>query len=165
MTMKGMKRGQQVEAYTENWLGVSTNAPWGSNVVRAATTNIVSASGKPTLAGGKLVVSRIIFDPASPLLDDADKAQLDRIVWSLANKGGLVLISGFARQNKVDTKRFLDNLSVERAKAVANYLSGRGVRAWIRYEGYGAVTRGIGTWEDRKVEIRWVSGATTLPNE
>jgi outer membrane protein OmpA-like peptidoglycan-associated protein len=110
-------------------------------------------------------VSRIIFDPASPLLDDADKAQLDRIVWSLANKGGLVLISGFARQNKVDTKRFLDNLSVERAKAVANYLSGRGVRAWIRYEGYGAVTRGIGTWEDRKVEIRWVSGATTLPNE
>jgi outer membrane protein OmpA-like peptidoglycan-associated protein len=165
MTMKGMRRGQQVEAYTENWLGVSTNAPWGSNVVRAATTNIVSASGKPTLAGGKLVVSRIIFDPASPLLDDADKAQLDRIVWSLANKGGLVLISGFARQNKVDTKRFLDNLSVERAKAVANYLSGRGVRAWIRYEGYGAVTRGIGTWEDRKVEIRWVSGATTLPNE
>ena len=43
------------------------------------------------------------------------------------------------------------------------YLSGRGVRAWIRYQGYGAVTREMGTYEDRKVEIRWVSGATELP--
>jgi outer membrane protein OmpA-like peptidoglycan-associated protein len=54
---------------------------------------------------------------------------------------------------------------VERAKAVANYLSARGVRAWIRYQGYGAVTSQIGTWEDRKVEIRWVNGATELPGK
>jgi outer membrane protein OmpA-like peptidoglycan-associated protein len=159
----GLGKGQRVEAYTENWLGVSRNAPVGSNVIRAATSRAVDKLGKPKLIGSNLGVSRIIFDPASPLLDSGDRAQLDRIVAQLTGKGGLVLISGFARQNLTDSRGFLSNLSVERAKAVAMYLSGRGVRAWIRYQGYGAVTREMGTYEDRKVEIRWVSGATELP--
>jgi outer membrane protein OmpA-like peptidoglycan-associated protein len=163
--VKGLVKGQRVSAYTENWLGVSASAPRGANVIRAATVSTYDKTGRPNLTGARLLVSRIIFDPASPVLDDADKAQLDRIVWTLVNKGGLVLISGFARQNQSDSKNFLDGLSVDRAEAVANYLSARGVRAWIRFQGYGAVTRRIGTWEDRKVEIRWVNGATELPGK
>ncbi len=158
-------KGQVVEAYTENWLGVSKNAPVGSNVIRAATSRKVDKLGKPKLIGSRLAVATVIFDPASPLLDSTDKAQLDRLAGQLSGKGGLVLVSGFARQNQTDSKRFLSSLSVERAKAVASYLSSRGVRAWIRYQGYGAVTSQIGTWEDRKVEIRWVGGATELPGK
>jgi outer membrane protein OmpA-like peptidoglycan-associated protein len=127
--------------------------------------NTFEETGQPRLIGKQLLVSRIIFDPASPLLDKADRARLDRVARTLANKGGLLLISGFARQNQTDTKSFLNNLSVRRAKAVASYLSVRGVRAWIRYQGYGATTSQIGTWEDRKVEIRWASGASELPSK
>ncbi len=158
-----LSKDQRIESYTENWLGVSRNAPAGSNVIRAATSRTTDKAGKPKLIGSNLGVSRIIFDPASPFLDSGDRAQLDRIVAKLSGKGGLLLISGFARQNLTDSKGFLSNLSLERAKAVAMYLSARGVRAWIRYQGYGAVTRQVGTYEDRKVEIRWVSGATELP--
>jgi outer membrane protein OmpA-like peptidoglycan-associated protein len=161
----GVVKGQKVEAYTENWLGVSKSAPNGANVIRAATSRTRDRFGRPNLIGGKTLVSHVIFDPASPLLDAGDRADLDKVAAKLANKGGLVLVSGFARQNQIDTKGFLRDLSIERAKAVARYLSERGVRAWIRYQGYGAVTSQIGTWEDRKVEIRWVDGVSELPKK
>jgi alpha-tubulin suppressor-like RCC1 family protein/outer membrane protein OmpA-like peptidoglycan-associated protein len=163
--LKGLTKGQRVSAYTENWLGVSKSAPRGANVIRAATVKTYDNEGRPNLIGKKVLESRVIFDPASPLLDTSDKMHLDRIARKISNKGGLLLISGFARQNQVDTKTFLKDLSVERAKAVANYLSARGVRAWIRYQGYGAITQKLGGWEDRKVEIRWVSGASELPTK
>ncbi len=161
----GLAKGQRLDAYTENWLGVSHTAPSGSNVIRAATSRQKTKAGSPVLIGSQLAVSRVIFDPASPLLDSSDKAELDTLAAKIGKKGGLVLVSGFARQNQVDTKGFLRDLSIERAKAVANYLSARGVRAWIRYQGYGATTKQIGTWEDRKVEIRWVDGVSELPKK
>ncbi|MBU3704054.1 MAG: hypothetical protein FGM42_06735, partial [Ilumatobacteraceae bacterium] len=165
VTLKSLSKGQRVEAFTENWLGVSRRAPKGSNVVHARTVSAFDKAGRPRLQGTSLGVSRVIFDPTSPLLDANDRAALDRVAVQLIGKGGLVLVSGFARQNLVDSKAFLSQLSIDRAKAVADYLSARGVRAWIRYEGYGAVSRKIGTWEDRKVEIRWVSGASELPGK
>lgn len=161
--LKSIRRGQRVSVYTENWLGVSPRAPREANVVRSRTVRTLTKSGMPRLLGDRAGVGRIIFDPASALLDAADKANLDSIASRLFDKGGLVLVSGFARQNLTDSKRFLTDLSVARAAAVANYLSSQGVRAWIRYEGYGAVTTREGTWEDRKVEIRWADGATELP--
>ncbi|MFM7095100.1 MAG: OmpA family protein [Actinomycetota bacterium] len=159
----GLAKGQRVDAYTENWLGVSRAAPAGTNVVRAATSRVKDKSGAPKLIGSRLTESRVIFDPASPLLDAGDKATLDKFAARVVGKGGLVLVSGFARQNQIDTRGFLRDLSIDRAKAVADYLSVRGVRAWIRYQGFGATTKQVGTWEDRKVEIRWVNGASELP--
>jgi outer membrane protein OmpA-like peptidoglycan-associated protein len=161
--IKGLTRGQRVDAYTENWFGVSRRAPRGSNVVRARTARQFTKSGVPRLLGATAGVSRIIFDPASVVLDAQDKANLDVIANRVFDKGGLVLVSGFARQNLTDSKRFLTDLSVARAEAVAKYLSAKGVRAWIRYDGYGAVTKRVGTWEDRKVEIRWAEGVSELP--
>jgi outer membrane protein OmpA-like peptidoglycan-associated protein len=49
------------------------------------------------------------------------------------------------------------NLSVERARNVAMYLSSRGVRSWINYDGFGAVTREVGTPLDRRVDVCWSS--------
>jgi outer membrane protein OmpA-like peptidoglycan-associated protein len=102
-------------------------------------------------------VDRIIFDAASSALDARDRAQLNRLARELRGRGGVLLISGFARQNLIDDSKFLMNLSTERARNVANYLSSQGVRAWIRFDGYGAITTKPGTAGDRRVDIRWSS--------
>ena len=100
----------------------------------------------------------IIFDPASPALDRADRLSLDRAVKFLKGKNGSVMVTGFARQNLRDSRTFLKTLSLQRARAVSEYLSRHGVKCWIRYNGVGAVTTAEGTAHDRKVELRWVAG-------
>ncbi len=155
--------GQRVTTYVESGLGVSSSAPQRVNLKRGRTARGADASGLPVLVGEALVVNRIIFDPASSALDETDRRQLRQFAREIRGKGGLVLVSGFARQNRIDTERFLNNLSLERALEVSRYLSSVGVRAWIRYAGYGAVSQTIGTEEDRKVELRWVNGSSLLP--
>ena len=147
--------GQRIVTFVENNFGLSPNAPKKRNVVQGRTSRGRDAEGNPMLIGESLLVSRIIFDPTSPVLDTRDLAQLDRLARSLQGRAGLLLISGFARQNLIDDAKFLKNLSIERARNVANYLSTKGVRAWIRFDGYGAVTTTPGTADDRRVEIRW----------
>jgi|GEM_PF-1718097 len=147
--------GQRIVMFVENDFGLSPSAPKRRNVVQGRTSRGRDAAGNPMLFGESLLVSRIIFDPTSPVLDARDLAQLDRLARSLRGRAGLLLISGFARQNLIDDPKFLKNLSIDRARNVANYLSTKGVRAWIRFDGYGAVTTTPGTADDRRVEIRW----------
>ena len=147
--------GQRIVMFVENDFGLSPSAPKRRNVVQGRTSRGRDAAGNPMLFGGSLLVSRIIFDPTSPVLDARDLAQLDRLARSLRGRAGLLLISGFARQNLIDDPKFLKNLSIDRARNVANYLSTKGVRAWIRFDGYGAVSTTPGTADDRRVEIRW----------
>jgi outer membrane protein OmpA-like peptidoglycan-associated protein len=109
----------------------------------------------PILIGEKLS-NGIIFDPDSPILDSRDKRELDRVTGVMAERGGLVLVSGFARKNGFDSAEYLRNLSLSRARNVSNYLVAKGVRVSMRYEGYGAVTKDIGTSIERKVELRWI---------
>jgi outer membrane protein OmpA-like peptidoglycan-associated protein len=150
--------GQRIVTFVENNFGLSPNAPKRRNVVQGPTSRGRDAAGNPILLGDALLVDRIIFDATSPALDARDKAQLDRVARELRGRAGVLLISGFARQNLIDGSKFLKNLSVERARNVANYLSTNGVRAWIRFDGFGAVTSEPGTAADRRVEIRWSSG-------
>ena len=147
--------GQRIVMFVENDFGLSPSAPKRRNVVQGRTSRGRDTEGKPLLFGESLLVSRIIFDPASPVLDTRDLALLNRLARSLQGRAGLLLISGFARQNLIDDPKFLKNLSIHRARNVANYLSTKGVRAWIRFDGYGAVTTTPGTADDRRVEIRW----------
>jgi outer membrane protein OmpA-like peptidoglycan-associated protein len=112
-------------------------------------------STAPILIGEKLS-NGIIFDPDSPILDSRDKRELDRVTSVMAERGGLVLVSGFARKNGFDSAEYLRNLSLSRARNVSNYLVAKGVRVSMRYEGYGAVTKDIGTSIERKVELRWI---------
>jgi outer membrane protein OmpA-like peptidoglycan-associated protein len=152
-----LKDGQRIVTFVESVLGVSRKAPRRHNVVQGPTAKGRDAVGRPQLEGESLSVDRINFDPASPALDAGDRAQLNRIARELRGRGGVLLISGFARQNLIDGPKFLTNLSRERACNVAYYLSSQGVRAWIQFNGYGAVTTKPGTIDERRVEIRWSS--------
>jgi outer membrane protein OmpA-like peptidoglycan-associated protein len=121
-------------------------------------------STAPILVGEKLS-NGIIFNPDSPILDSTDKRELDRVTGVMAERGGLVLVSGFARKNGFDSAEYLRNLSLTRARNVSNYLVANGVRVSMRYEGYGAVTKDIGTSIERKVELRWIDDSEKIKYE
>ena len=129
--------------------------PSSPTVLECKTVVSSKISAAPVLVGEKLS-NGIIFDPASPILDARDKRELDRVTNVMAERGGLVLVSGFARKNGFDSAEYLRNLSLKRARNVSNYLVAKGVRVSMRYEGYGAVTKDIGTSIERKVELRWI---------
>jgi uncharacterized repeat protein (TIGR02059 family) len=124
-------------------------------VLECKTATTRKKSTAPVLVGEKLS-NGIIFDPDSPILDARDKRELDRVTSVMAERGGLVLVSGFARKNGFDSAEYLRNLSLTRARNVSNYLVAKGVRVSMRYEGFGAVTKDIGTSTERKVELRWI---------
>ena len=137
---------------------VATIAPTKASlprVLECKTATTKKKSTAPVLVGEKLS-NGIIFDPDSPILDARDKRELDRVTGVMAERGGLVLVSGFARKNGFDSAEYLRNLSLTRARNVSNYLVAKGVRVSMRYEGFGAVTKDIGTSTERKVELRWI---------
>jgi outer membrane protein OmpA-like peptidoglycan-associated protein len=114
---------------------------------------------------GEKLSKGIIFDPASPKLDSGDKQKLDRVTAVMTERGGLVLVSGFARKNGVDSAEYLKNLSLARARNVSNYLVAKGIRVSMWFEGFGAVTKDIGTSLERKVELRWIDDSEKLEYE
>lgn len=83
----------------------------------------------------------------------------------MTERGGLVLVSGFARKNGVDSAEYLKNLSLARARNVSNYLVIKGIRVSMWFEGFGAVTKDIGTSLERKVELRWIDDSEKLEYE
>jgi outer membrane protein OmpA-like peptidoglycan-associated protein len=131
---------------------VDNNAP---TVLECRTETSAKKSNSPVLVGEKLS-DGIIFNADSPKLDATDKRELDRVANVMAQRGGLVLVSGFARKNGIDSAEYLKNLSLKRARNVSDYLVAKGVRVSMRYEGFGAVTKDIGTSVQRKVELRWL---------
>jgi uncharacterized repeat protein (TIGR02059 family) len=133
-------------------------------VLECKTATTRKKSTAPVLVGEKLS-NGIIFDPDSPILDARDKRELDRVTSVMAERGGLVLVSGFARKNGFDSAEYLEKLSLARARNVSNYLVAKGVRVSMRYEGYGAVTKDIGTSIERKVELRWIDDSEKLVYE
>ena len=133
-------------------------------VLECKTATTRKKSTAPVLVGEKLS-NGIIFDPDSPILDARDKRELDRVTTVMAERGGLVLVSGFARKNGFDSAEYLEKLSLARARNVSNYLVAKGVRVSMRYEGYGAVTKDIGTSIERKVELRWIDDSEKIKYE
>jgi len=138
--------------------------PSSPTVLECKTVVSSKISAAPVLVGEKLS-NGIIFDPASPTLDSRDKQELDRVARVMAQRGGLVLISGFARKNGFDSAEYLRNLSLSRARNVSDYLVAKGIRVSMRYEGYGAVTKDIGTSIERKVELRWIDDSQKIEYE
>ena len=144
-----------------------TVAPTNASPPKVLECKIANKGTKytaPVLVGEKLS-NGIIFDPASPALDSIDKRELDRVTSVMAERGGLVLVSGFARKNGFDSAEYLRNLSLARARNVSNYLVAKGVRVSMRYEGYGAVTKDIGTSIERKVDLRWIDDSEKIKYE
>ena len=137
----------------------------GQVVVPSQIINISTYSKKRTSAGVTIVLkgvkfTRVVyFNPASASLDRWDRSYLDRVVMKLRGKKGALLVTGFARQNLIDTREFLLSLSIQRALNVSQYLVSRGVTCLIKYDGVGAQSKTEGKPEDRKVELRWSRNA------
>jgi outer membrane protein OmpA-like peptidoglycan-associated protein len=152
--------GYRVRVFTTNDAGVSNRAPMGANVLEAATTRGKRPNGTPILFGDR-IVKPVLFNPDSPELDRKARKVLNKVVRYSKDNGGRVFITGFVR-NQGGDPRFQKRLSADRAQQVAQYLSARGVRTWIRYNGYGAYREGQGLPRDRRVEVRW--SADEIPN-
>ena len=155
-TMPASAGATRVVAYVANVFGVSRRAPIGSNVSRGVKGLVCKGTGVASYLENSLT-DRVVFNAASPELDAEDKKTLDRVAAFMKDRGGQIVITGMARRNGRDSMKFLMNLSTERARNVALYLSANGVRSWINYDGFGAVTRDIGTAVDRRVDVCWSS--------
>lgn len=155
-TMPANAGAAHVVAYVANVFGVSRRAPIGSNVARGVKGLVCQGTGVASYLENSLT-DRVVFNAASPALDAEDKRILDRVAAYMKNRGGQIVITGMARKNGIDSMKFLMNLSLERARNVALYLSTNGVRSWINYDGFGAVTKQIGTPVDRRVDVCWSS--------
>jgi outer membrane protein OmpA-like peptidoglycan-associated protein len=89
----------------------------------------------------KTVAEAVIYYPSGKYtLDDAAKADLDKLVALTSSTDGyLIEIAGYA--SKTGTKEFNQQLSEDRASAVANYLRNNGnipMRRIVAPAGYGA---------------------------
>lgn len=142
--------GYQVRAYTVNSVGISRGGTSTSPLVHASTLGVLSSRAKPLL--GKRVGSPVFFAGGSALLDERDRRQLTKIAKSVKASASPVFITGFARKGS-NSESVLQRLSTQRARAVADFLSDRGVRVWIRFWGVASMG-GDGTPADRRVEVR-----------
>ena len=129
-------KGAKVRVITTNQCGVSEGAPRSFNVRPGKTSiSIDKRTNIPTLLG-QLVLPNIEFSASEITLDAGDKAQLDTALKEMKGKCGTLLVSGFARHNNTDSRRYLQNLADFRAQAVADYLSSKGLIMWISYQGF-----------------------------
>jgi outer membrane protein OmpA-like peptidoglycan-associated protein len=143
-----------IRAHTTNKVGVSVSARKGANITRGRTSQGRLSDGRPALHGAQLGRT-MYFRPNSAVLTPGTIAILDKVARTINSQGGKLFVSGFARKNGLDTPKYLRDLSVQRALAVSMYLSSKGVRLWTVYQGFGAVTKEIGTPQERRVEINW----------
>ncbi len=148
-------KGAKVIVVTSNQCGVSTGAPKSFNVRRGKTSiSIDKLTGMPALAG-QMLVPQIDFEASEIKLDAGDKAKLDKALVDMKGKCGVLQVSGFARYNTTDSKRYLQNLADFRAKAVADYLSSKGLIMWIEYQGFIVKSDDQISGVNRRVEIHW----------
>ena len=145
-----------IRAHTTNKTGVSQSALRGANIMRGKTSAGRLPDGRPLLMGS-LLGEVMYFKPNSAVLTPRTIALLNQLARTVNSQGGNLFVSGFARKNGIDTPKYLQNLSEQRALAVSMYLSAKGVRLWTTYRGFGAVTTEIGTPAERRVEVRWIS--------
>jgi outer membrane protein OmpA-like peptidoglycan-associated protein len=145
-----------IRVHMVNSVGVSQSVRSGANVKQGKTTDDQVVTGLPKLRG-ELLGEVMYFKPNSTTLTPRTIQLLDQVARTINSRGGHLHVSGFARRNGIDTPKYLRNLSEQRALAVSMYLSSKGVRLWTMYQGFGAVTKEIGTPAERRVELRWVS--------
>ena len=141
--------GFTVSAYNVNAHGVSAGAATTSPLVRTSAPKRLTGTpaGKP-----------ITFARGSARLDCVDERELSAMAKRLKGSTTPVYVTGFAGKRS-DTKR-PGALSLQRARAVAQYLSDQGVRVWIHYSGAGD-SRAKGKPADQRVEVRVGKPRTT----
>jgi outer membrane protein OmpA-like peptidoglycan-associated protein len=126
-----------------------TTADAAGTVATAAGTLAMSNAGAVEMVNKRVsdlddyqtVAEAVIYYPTGKYtLDDAAKADLDKLVALTSSTDGyLIEIAGYA--SKTGTKEFNQQLSEDRASAVANYLRNNGnipLRRIVAPAGYGA---------------------------
>ena len=148
-------KGARVRVMTTNQCGVSEGSPRNFNVRPGKTSvSVDQKSNIPTLAG-QLVLPRIDFAASEITLDAGDKALLDKALAEMKGKCGTLMVTGYARHNRTDSRRYLQNLADFRAQAVADYLSGKGLTMWITYQGFVIKAPGSSAGEYRRASLYW----------
>jgi outer membrane protein OmpA-like peptidoglycan-associated protein len=148
-------KGARVRVITTNQCGVSDGAPRSFNVRPGKTSiSVDPRTNAPSLAG-QLVLPQIDFGPSEITLDATDRAQLDKVAKDMDGKCGTLLVSGFSRFNNTDSRRYLQNLADFRAKAVADYLSSKGLTMWISYKGFVIRSNDNAASANRRVALYW----------
>jgi outer membrane protein OmpA-like peptidoglycan-associated protein len=149
-------KGAKVLVVTTNQCGVSEGAPKSFNVRPGRTFISLDAATKVPTLTGQVVLPQIDFAPSEITLDNADKAQLDKVLKEMKGKCGTLLVSGFSRHNTTDSKTYLQNLANFRAQAVADYLSSKGLTMWIDYQGFIIKSNDKNASANRRAELRWI---------
>ena len=147
VTVPFVGRGFTVTAYNVNAHGVSTGAFITSPLVRSQTTP--STPGKRFT--GSPVGKPITFARGSAALDRGDRQALRAMAKKLTPSLSHVYVTGLAGPSTDTTRPRV--LSLQRARAVAEFLSAQGVRVWIRFDGVGN-RFAKGRPSDRRVEVR-----------
>ena len=148
-------KGARVRVVTTNQCGVSDGAPTSFNVRPGRTSVSIERKTNIPVLAGQLVLPEINFAPSEITLDAGDRAKLDKVAREMRGKCGTLLVSGFSRHNNTDTRRYLQNLADFRAKAVADYLSGKGLLMWISYQGFVVRAPASDTGNHRRVSVYW----------
>lgn len=93
---------------------------------------------QPIRAGKRVILKNIFYESGSYTLKDASKIELDKLIEFLATYPAIIIqINGHT--DNVGEASFNLKLSTNRAKAVYEYLVGRGVaQNRIRFKGFGA---------------------------
>lgn len=145
---------------------LAANATKGGGKAGAATGFEGSGFDSYRTAGGEVVVSAagdVLFDSGKATLKPAAKAKLDKVASVLKSQygGQTIRVEGYTDSDPIVKSGWKTNerLSGERAMAVEEYLSSRGVsKDQIYYAGFGA-SRSKGTKKDsRRVEIVILAG-------
>ncbi len=125
---------------TANQAGTVANAAGSIAMMNAGAVEMVNKRVSD-LDDYQTVAEAVIYYPSGKYtLDDAAKADLDKLTaLTAANDGYLIEIAGYA--SKTGTKELNQQLSEDRASAVANYLRNTGnipMRRIVAPAGYGA---------------------------
>ena len=117
-----------------NDAGVSPGGPAGVNLAEGNTFESTTINGLPRIFGNE-IPSSISFKKGSSVLSAKTKSLLNAVAITAKARGGLVYVTGYAKPGELRSAWQLNSLARARAEVVAKYLSARGVRQWITFQG------------------------------
>lgn len=108
-----------------------------SNVHDASRPRLMEIALSPIKVGGNVVLNNVFFDTNSIALKDESRVELDKLAAFL-EINPTVKIELQGHTDNVGTAAFNFDLSTKRAKAVVDYLTGKGIApARLSHKGYG----------------------------
>jgi outer membrane protein OmpA-like peptidoglycan-associated protein len=128
--------------------------PLAAALVKVQPLAIRSPSGNAVVRGAQIAPS-ISFAANSAVLPKSASASIQAAANYVKANGGKLVITGFTSLSNVSAS-VSQNLSSQRALAVAIALRKLGVNVWMNYSGAGAFNNKVANPANRKAVISWV---------